>query len=212
VFAGAAAASSIPLSDTTTSTGTQSYGTNISLAVPGSYTYANTFGAGEGGIAVPGTTFGFFDDYVFTISGASANSVTSTINLGDILEIDGLQVALYNFSAGQSGPASGNPIVTGSSSSFGPGGLGGTLAIIPATTLNPGTYELEVSGTVSGMAGGSYSGSLNLAPVPLPAALPLLLSSLGAMGLWGRSSGRRRRGRAAGSHLATVTPLTGAGI
>ena len=49
-------------------------------------------------------------------------------------------------------------------------------------TLNPGTYVLEVRGVVTGSTGGSYAGTLQVAPVPLPAALPLLLSGLGLLG------------------------------
>jgi len=178
-------AASVALSDTTTSAGTTAYGANSALATPGSYTYANTFGAGSGGGSVSSTlTDGFYDDYVFTITGASADSVTSTINLGNILEIDGLQVALFAYGAGQQVPVAGNPLAAGWSQSL-YGGVG-TVAVIAPIDLAPGSYALEVAGTVTGTAGGSYSGTLNLAPVPLPAAFPLLLSGLGAMGLWNR--------------------------
>ncbi len=178
-------AATVALSDTTTSAGTTTYGTNSALATPGSYTYANTFGAGSGGGSVSTSlTDGFYDDYVFTITGASTDSVTSTINLGNILQIDGLQVALFNYSAGQQVPVAGSPLAAGWSQTLN-GGVG-TVAVIAPIDLAPGSYVLEVAGTVTGTAGGSYSGVLNLAPVPLPAGLPLLLSGLGVVGLWGR--------------------------
>jgi len=44
---------------------------------------------------------------------------------------------------------------------------------------------------VNGTSGGSYSGTLNVNPVPLPAGLPLLLSGMGLLGGWLR---RRSRG------------------
>jgi hypothetical protein len=190
-FMGSAIASPIPLSDTTTSAGTTPYGTNTTLAVPGSYTYGNTFGAGSGTTSVSSTnTSGFYDDYVFTISGASADSVTSTINLGNTLEINGLQAALFTYASGETVPVAGSPLASGWSTAFNSNGVGGTISVIPATTLNPGSYVLEIQGTVAGTAGGSYSGSLNLAPaaVPLPAGLPLLLSGVIGVGLL-----RRRR-------------------
>jgi len=178
-------AASVTLSDTTTSAGTAMFGTDSALATPGSYYYGNSFGAGSGGGSVSGTlTDGFYDDYVFTIMGASADSITSTINLGNILQIDGLQVALFSYSAGQPVPVTGTPLAAGWSQTLN-GGLG-TVAVISPTVLAPGSYVLEVAGTVTGSAGGSYSGTLNLAPVPLPAGLPLLLSGLGALGFWGR--------------------------
>jgi hypothetical protein len=59
------------------------------------------------------------------------------------------------------------------------------------TTLSSGSYYLEVRGNVDGTSGGSYSGTLNIAPVPLPAALPLLLSGFGLLGGLVR---RRREG------------------
>jgi hypothetical protein len=183
---GSALASSVPLSDTTLSTGTTSFGSGTTLAVPGSYTYANTFAGGVGLSTIAGATSGFFDDYVFTITGASANSVTSTINLGDTLAIDGLQVALFDYTLGQAVPVSGPALITGWSTAINSGGVAATISVIPQTTLAPGTYALEVQGTVTGTAGGSYSGTLNLAPVPLPATLTLMISGVAGLGLWGR--------------------------
>jgi hypothetical protein len=187
-----AAASTVALSYTTTSIGTTGSGANTSLPVPGSYTYADTFGAGSGATPVSGTPYGFFDDYLFTISGATADSITSTINLGSTLSINGLQVGLFSYVTGQTLPIYGTTLPPGSvqidgwSTPINSGGTTGIVNVIPPTMLPSGSYVLEVLGTVTGSAGGSYSGVLNLAPVPLPAALPLLLSGLGALGLWGR--------------------------
>ncbi len=183
-------ASSVALSDSTTSAGTTAYGTSTGLATPGSYSYSDTFLAGTGGKAVSANNpDGFYDDFVFTIAGATADSVTSTINLGNTLEIDGLQVALFSYSQGQSVPVAGSPLAAGWSSSFNSGPASGTISVIPNTILAAGSYVLEVEGTVTGSSGGTYSGSLNLAPVPLPAGLPLLLSGVAGLAFWSR---RRR--------------------
>jgi hypothetical protein len=187
-----ATASTVALSYTTTSIGTTGSGANTSLPVPGSYTYADTFGAGSGATPVSGTPYGFFDDYLFTISGATADSITSTINLGSTLSINGLQVGLFSYVNGQTLPIYGTTLPPGSvqvdgwSTPINSGGTTGIVNVIPPTMLPSGSYVLEVLGTVSGSAGGSYSGVLNLAPVPLPAGLPLLLSGLGALGLYSR--------------------------
>jgi len=184
---GSALASSVGLSDTTTNSGTISYGANTTLAVPGSYTYGDSFGAGVGGSATSTTNpAGFYDDYVFTIAGGSADSVTSTINLGNTLEIDGLQAALFTYSPGQTVPVSGSPLANGWSVPFNSGPTSGTISVISPTTLSAGTYVLEIEGTVSGSAGGSYAGTLNLAPVPLPAGLPLLVSGIAGLAMFGR--------------------------
>jgi hypothetical protein len=68
--------------------------------------------------------------------------------------------------------------------------------VLPETLLAPGSYVLEIRGNVTGSAGGSYSGVLNLAPapVPLPAALPLLLSGIGLFGVI-RQQHRHTRGQ-----------------
>ena len=190
---GSAQASTLTLSDTTTSTGTANSGITSNLATPGTFTYADSFGAGVGSTLVAGKPDGFFDDYIFTVSGTSADSVTSTINLGNFLQISGLQVSLFSLVPNQSVPLFGSKLPAGSreldawSSAISSGGNTlGTVAVIPPTTLAAGTYALEIRGTVTGSVGGSYSGQLNLAPVPLPAALPLLLSGFAGLGTLAR--------------------------
>jgi hypothetical protein len=64
-----------------------------------------------------------------------------------------------------------------------------TVNVLPNTTLTAGTYSLEVRGTVTGSSGGNYTGSLNVTPVQLPAALPALLGGLGVLA----TCARRRR-------------------
>ena len=186
---GSAQASTLTLSDTTTSTGTTSSGITSNLTTPGTFTYADSFGAGVGSTLVAGKPDGFFDDYIFTVNGTTADSVTSTIDLSNMLQISGLQVALFSVVPGESVPLFGSTLpagstdITGWSSPLG-SGVSGTVSVIPATELAAGTYALEIRGTVTGTAGGSYSGELNLAttPVPLPASLWLMLSGLGGLG------------------------------
>ena len=67
-------------------------------------------------------------------------------------------------------------------------GVAGETTVLAPEMLSAGTYVLEIRGTATGTNGGAYSGQLQLQPVPLPAALPLLLSGLGLVG----SSFRRR--------------------
>lgn len=138
---------------------------------------------------VPGTllpTDRFYDDYGFTIGGADFSTITASIDLGSVLNIDNLQVRLYQGSlqtttTGNVGPAlmaawSGlNLVVSGT----GPG----DVQVISPISLAPGDYVLEVRGNVVGSNGGAYVGLLNLAPVPEPAGVPLALAGFGALAL-----------------------------
>ena len=81
----------MPLDATTTSAGTTYFNTNPTLS-SANYSYANTLsGTGQ---TVGNTGQGFFDDYVFTIGASTADSVTSTINLGNS-QISNLQASLF---------------------------------------------------------------------------------------------------------------------
>jgi hypothetical protein len=159
--------------------------------------YGDTFGSPTSPItASPGAAWGFYDDFLFSVgTTTAADSVTSTINLGN-LSINNLEVRLYSAAGNSPLPVLGVPNGTVWSSwntpISGPG-FTGSYSVLN-TDLKSGTYVLEVRGNVTGAAGGSYSGTLNVQPVPLPAAFPLLLSGVGFLGGLAR---RRRAGVAA---------------
>jgi hypothetical protein len=168
----------------TTDTGN---GLITALAVPGSTSYAHNFSAPTTTIpGSPGSGYGFYDDFLFTIAGAQTNSITSTIDFAGILQINNLQVRLYN-AAGNTFPVLGAPyncpgiscsLIDAWSSPVNYGPTTGTVSVLPTTLLSAGTYVLEVRGNVVGAAGGGYSGVLNVAAVPVPAAAWLFGSSL----------------------------------
>jgi hypothetical protein len=156
-------------------------------AVGGSAFYGDTFIGPTSTISgSPSPGYGFYDDFYFTVaSGVATDSITSTINLGN-LAINGLQVRLYDLS-GNPPPVLGGPVhgtlVQSWSNPISPApGITGDVEVLNTTLTQAGTYVLEVRGNATGSLGGSYSGSLNVSSVPVPAALPLLLSGLGLLG------------------------------
>ena len=162
------------------------------LSLPTTDTYFRSFSSPTSQIGTTG--FGFYDDFVFTLAGASADAITSTIDFANVLGINNLQTRLYNFSGNPNLPVLGVPVggaidAWSSTLNLAPGTTE-TVNVLPMTMLNAGTYVLEVRGNVVGSAGGSYSGNLNLVPTPLPAALPLLLSGIGLLGGAVRRSGK----------------------
>lgn len=178
-------ASAAVLSYEQTASGRSGSGTATSyLSLPTTDTYSRSFTSPT--TQIGSTGYGFYDDFIFTVSAATADAVTSTIDFANVLAINNLQVRLYNFSGNPNPPVLGPPnggVIDAWSSTFNLApGTNETVSVLPMTMLNAGTYVLEVRGNVTGSAGGSYSGSLNLVPTPLPAALPLLLSGLGILG------------------------------
>jgi len=123
------------------------------LSIPVSINYGNTF--------LSSSTTQFYDDYLFNISTASVDSITSTISLGTYFGIDGLEARLFN--------SSGTLEKWSTPISINQSGINETVAVISPINLGSGDYTLEVRGIVSGSAGGSYAGTLNIAPAaPVP--------------------------------------------
>jgi hypothetical protein len=160
--------------------------------LPATDTFGNSFGCQACSSSVlvtggsPSNTYNFYDDFEFTVASATIDAVSSTINLKNLLQIDNLQMRVYT-AAGNSlpvvtGPVNGLQAGWSTPVNFVAGTESGEFSALSDVMLGAGTYVLEVRGDVVGTSGGSYSGNLNLSPVPLPAALPLLLSGLGLLG------------------------------
>ena len=178
VFSEQASSATLTLSYETTSTGTTGPGTINSPLVPSSLNYGNSFTASTTVIpSSPSPGWGFYDDYLFTISGATANAISTTIDLGSVLQISNLQQRLFNYS-GNTTPTLGVPVGGVIDAWTSPIGSYGTVTVLPTTVLAPGTYVLQTRGNVTGSSGGSYAGTLNLTAVPVPAAAWLLGSGL----------------------------------
>jgi hypothetical protein len=184
---GPATAAVLELSHSTTFDGTAvvttppvGTGAQTVLPNPTAIAFANSYSAAT--VGIPGTGYGFYDDYIFSIpTEAKVSSVATTLGFGGTFNISDLQERLFKFD-GNALPVLGTP-VGGSTDSFGlPIGLQGALSILPNTILAAGTYVLQIRGNVTGSAGGSYAGMLSLVPVPLPAALPMLLAGLAVLG------------------------------
>jgi hypothetical protein len=158
-------------------------------AVPGQYNYQNQFTMPAGSTPIAGSNIyggsangflgsaGFIDDYFFKIAPAQADVVSATIDLGGVFSIGNLFARIYSLPANPGGLVTTTPAGAVDYGVITPSGPV-TLVQINPVTLSAGSYVLEISGTDTGSQGGSYTGTLNLSQVPLPASLPLLLSGL----------------------------------
>jgi len=135
---------------------------------PGDFaTFANSYTVGGS----------FTDDWFFMLSGTGAGGVVVnepvTVSTTSLVNISGLSLSLWT----ESGGIKGTELVSGGTDFNSP-------------SLAPGSYELVITGTVTGAQGGAYAGVV-ASPVPLPAAAWLLLSGLAGVGImarWRRTS------------------------
>jgi hypothetical protein len=184
----------LSLTDTNSGSNNSAASGNVSmLSEAGAYDYGNGFTSAQTS-NFGNTAYGFYDDYIITIGSGQVDSITSSITLGTSSGISGLSMRLYDYVAnGSAAPLLSTPNIgtafdaSNTTIPVSPGSTA-TYSVLSPTTLDAGTYVVEVRGTTTGANGGAYSGTLNLAPVPLPAALPLLLSGCALFG-----SMRRRK-------------------
>jgi hypothetical protein len=176
-------------------------GNNYALSLPGQYAFLDQFtspqtsvlsGAGTGSSI---GTYAFEDVYEFSLTAPAAGDALTTslylqpsTQLPSVFNIDNLQFRLFEVSSSSTPPSLGVP--AGSTPVTAWKGIAGNDngATISASfnNVSSGTYFLQVAGTADGTAGGTYVGQLNLSPVPIPAALPLLLSGVLGVGLLAR--------------------------
>jgi hypothetical protein len=167
------------LSSGTTAGGVSVTGAGTTISGPASFGYFDTFMTPTS--LIGSTGFGFYDDYMFTIATSQVASVTTTINLGSALQVSNLSVRLFDTASYDLQGAGGAPSLTPITGEI-DATTSGSLATLTAIGLGAGTYVLEIRGVASGTSGGTYSGVLDVVPVPLPAGLPLLITGLGALG------------------------------
>jgi hypothetical protein len=205
---GLASAATLDLTDTVTATGTgagQTY-TVTPSGLPGNaiisptttFNLGNTLNLSSSntnfnldppyslGANGSGGPWNFQDDYAFSTTGATVQSalITLTSTLSD------LQARLI-YAAGNTatsadpilGPPPGGTVVD----SWQTLTLGGTsITDTLATPFAPGSYILQVRGEATPGGSSSYGGAISFTAVPVPAALPLLLSGVAALGVLGR--------------------------
>jgi hypothetical protein len=180
-------------SGNTQTTPSGNFGNDFMLSVPGQYSFLDSFSSQQSNVltgVTPSTvgSYAFEDTYKFSVSQAASGDVlTVSLNLGTVspvFDISNLQFRLYEVSSNAVQPGLGVPpgstLITAWMGTSGPST--GTSIRANFSGIQAGTYFLDVAGTADGSLGGTYLGQLNLSPVPLPAALPLLLSGLGLFG------------------------------
>ncbi len=123
----------------------------------------------------------FTDNFLFTAPtstfDAGVQTTTQILKSITVDNINLLTAKLINTST--------NTTLTGSTILYSIPGVGSSINIANTSLVAGTTYDLQVTGTVTGTKGGNFSGTYNVtpvSPVPEPTEGALLLSGLGLMG------------------------------
>ena len=144
---------------------------------------ANNLTLDFGAIAAPATfsqvvqkSVGTFSDTLkFSLAantfaaGSVSNLALSLPGIGNLFDISGLSVKLYNSSNTLISDLSMN---AGSTANFKTG----------SGLFTPGAYHFDITGNATGMLGGQYVFAVTALPVPEPESYAMLLAGLGLVG------------------------------
>ncbi len=159
---------------------------DVSSNSAGSYTFSHTVAANTSSFgSINNQAYNFVDSYVIDIPYAQLDAYAFSLNLTSTVSMSNLSARLYSYSAnaftvGGTGPVNGSVYGTWSQSVNG-GTVDSTL--LSASTPAAGEYVLQIIGLENGTASGTYNGTLDVTPVPLPASFPLFLVGLVGLGV-----------------------------
>jgi len=200
-FAAASFGANVSNAEIVANLGTLAVGTTetVTCNTTGCSTSAGTVG---GSLPAPGNAF--THQIVFNVSPASSTLASNQVLLSTAIDVANMTVKLFlHDGVSATNPlgtavASGGALATAVKSTFN----GTTNFLLTFGALNPAsTYFIEIFGGAGVLTSdASYTQQIahfneggGPSPVPLPAALPLLLAALGALGFFGW---RRRRAAA----------------
>jgi hypothetical protein len=172
---------------------------DLTASGAGAFQFSQTLTAPTGSFAaadtVNGNSYGFVASYVIDVTPSMASAYTFSLNMSSQVGMQNLSARLYEYSAngvqnltlGGTGAVMSGMVDPWSASVNPTAGNPVASTTLGTTSLaNGGEFVLEIVGIETGSQNGSYSGQLDITPVPLPAALPLLFSGLAGLGFLGR--------------------------